>query len=161
MQPGDFTPAARRPPLFGQGDRELRGVPRVMVVNQPAVGQEWKYVHSGASWFYLRTIVGVFTASAVVATRIPRVTLTYKSLLCGRFAAATGTAANAVVTYTASDATPVNVDPITGMIALPSDLIICDGMTLASSTALIDVGDQWTGIAILGEEFTDKCLELL
>jgi hypothetical protein len=155
MQPGEFDAAACTPPLFGQMDAQNRGKPRVIQVQQPLAGAEWKYVHSGPSWFIPTSILAKLVTSAVVANRLPQITLTFKSVLCGQWSTAVVVPASTTAFISASDAGGTSTLLNTLTIEMPDNLIIADGMTLASLTNLIDVGDQYSGIAILGEEFTD------
>jgi hypothetical protein len=157
---GDFATAQRAPQLFGQGDRDLRGVPKVVQVTTPAVGADWSYVHSGPSWYLLRDVIAQLQTSAVAATRVARLQLLYQSVLAVQ-APPTATQITALtVVYNGSTASLASGDPATALWCLPTDLIIKDGMTLRSNTLLLDVGDKWTAIALLVEEFTDKCLDV-
>jgi hypothetical protein len=155
MQPGEFDAAACTPPLFGQMAAQERGVPRVLQVQQPLVGHDWAYVHSGPSWFIPTAIIAKLVTSAAVANRLPQITLTFRSVLCGQWSTAVVVPASTTAIITASDAGGTSTLLNTLTIQLPDNLMIADGMTLASLTNLIDVGDQYSAIAILCEEFTD------
>lgn len=155
LQPGEFAEPACLPPQFGQGDAQGRGNPRVIQVQQPVAGAEWKYAHSGPSWFIPRCIVARLLTSAAVANRSPQITLTFRSVLCAQFIGNTVVPASSSVIVSAADASPNSVGLPTLIVGLPPDLMISDGMTLASLTGSIDVGDQYSAIAILCEEFTD------
>lgn len=155
MQPGEFDQAACTPPLFGQMAAEQRGTPRVIQVQQPLAGADWKYVHSGPSWFIPTCIIGVLTTSAAVANRAPRILISFRSVICGGWGPGSLVAASLAVTVTASDAGGSAADPGIVTIQLPDNLMIADGMTLQSSTGNIQAADQWSSIAILCEEFTD------
>jgi len=155
MQEGEINLAACTPPLFGQGAAQQRGKPRVITVNQPAVGHEWSYVHSGPSWFIPTCIVAKFVTSAVVANRSPQITITFRSVLCAQFGSTVVVPATTTVIVSASDAGNSSASATTYEVGLADNLMIADGMTLASLTANLDVGDQYSLIAILCEEFSD------
>jgi hypothetical protein len=160
MQPGEFQSAAWRPRLFGQGYRELVGVPKIVTVNQPAAGSDWIYTHSGPSWFLLRHGVATLTTSSTVANRGANVAVKYTGQLCGQFAALVVQAASSVFLYCFSDAPSTSANTGTVPIITPDALLIKDGMSVGSSTALIQAADQWSSIALFVEEFTDRCLDL-
>lgn len=155
MQPGEFDQTACTPPLFGQMAAQERGKPRVIVVNTPAAGADWHYVHSGPSWFIPVTILGQLTTSANPANRIIRLSLLFRSIICGVYPPEAVVAASTTVVLCASDAGGSTADPSTVTVELPDNLIIADGMTLSSTTLNLQAGDQWAAIAILCEEFTD------
>lgn len=155
MVPGETELATCLPPVFGQMGAQERGVPRVILVNQPAAGAEWKYVHSGPSWFVPTCIVAQLVTSATVANRAPRLTVTFRSVMCAQFAPSAVVAASLTVIVSASDSGGATADATTVTVELADNLIIADGMTLASSTVNLQVGDQYSAIAILCEEFSD------
>lgn len=154
MQPGEFDAAVCTPPLFGQMAAQQRGVPRVIQVQQPAVGHDWAYVHSGPTWFIPTCIVGQLVTSAVVANRQPTITITFRSVLCAQFGSPVAITATSTNIVSASDAGSSSASAFVYSIGLADNIIIADGMTLASQTHAIDVGDQWSLIAILCEEFS-------
>jgi hypothetical protein len=158
LAPGEYISPAPRPLLFGKGYRTLVGQPIVISVNQPAAGAEWTYTHGGPSWFFMRSIVATLATSAVVATRVARLQLKYKGVLCGQHAPSATQAASLTEVYTAGAQFSATADTTTNPWNTPVEFIVCDGMTLSSSTLLKDVGDQWSAIAILGEEYTDAVL---
>jgi len=161
MQDGEFTPAAPRPRLFGQGQRELAGTPKIIVVPNPAVGHDWTYAFSGPSWYYLRFGLATLTTSAVVANRGVALVVSYTGIRIGGF--------NAAAVQAASNTFPYSIGAIYststagGFVGLPcpDTVILKDGMTVGTNTVLIDVADQWSAIALYVEEFTDKCLDYL
>jgi hypothetical protein len=161
MDPRDFTPAARRPELFGQGLRELWGVPKVITIQTPKAGQEWLYTHSGPSWFVIASAVATFTTSAVVANRSVTVAVKYTGVLCGVFAGVIQQTAGQVLTYTISPAAQSIASSGLVPIVIPDSYVIKDAMTIGTLTPAIDVGDQYSAIALYVYEFTDKCLEML
>jgi hypothetical protein len=161
MQQGDFTPAARRPELFGQGQRAMFGVPKVIVIPSPKAGQEWLYTHSGPSFFVLVSGFLTFVTSAVVATRGVVLNLKYTGVTVGAYQAVFGQTATQTINYCIGPLGNSQNLSSTAPINTPADLIIKDGMSLGSGTALIDAGDQYSAIALYVYEFTDKCLELL
>jgi hypothetical protein len=161
MQEGDFTPAARRPQLFGQGMRDLWGLPKVIPISNPKVGQEWIYTHSGPSWFVIASAVAFFTTSAVVANRGVNIQVKYTGILCGAFASVLQQTASQTLNYTISPASQSIASSGLVPIVIPDSYVIKDAMTIGTVTSSIDVGDQWSAIALYVYEFTDKYLELL
>ena len=63
--PPDSNP---QPCPFGQGYAKIAGLPKRILVTQPAAGAEWLYKHTGPSWILLRSITWRFVTSAAVAT---------------------------------------------------------------------------------------------
>lgn len=159
LRDGEWEPAARRPRLFGQGYRELAGVPRVIQVNQPAAGADWTYIHSGPSWFLLRSVVAQLATAVAVATRVARLQLTYQSVLAAQLPPSATQAASLTVVYNTSTAGISSSDAATALWGLPEYLILKDGMKLTSNTTALQAADQWTAVALLVEEFTDRCLD--
>lgn len=157
MKPGEFDAAVCTPPLFGQMAAQGRGVPRVIQVPQPLAGADWRYVHSGPSWFIPTAILAQFITSAAAANRAPRLALTFRSVVTAIFPPGAVVAASLSVFVSASDAGGSAADAGIVTIELPDNLIIADGMTLQSSTANLQAGDQYSNIAILCEEFS--CFE--
>jgi len=159
MRDAEYEPALRRPRLFGQAYREIAGVPRVIIVPQPVAATDWTYTHSGPSWFLLRNVIGQLVTSATVATRIARLQLTYQSVLAAQLPPSASQAASLTVVYNTSTTFAGTADAGTALWVLPEGLIVKDGMKLASSTTALSAGDQWSAIALLVEEFTDRCLD--
>jgi hypothetical protein len=160
MQPGEFAPAALRPRLFGQGDRELRGVPKIIVVQQPAAGADWSYVIGGPVWYKLHAIVGQLVTSATVAARSVAFTVKYTGILCAQFGATATQAASLTVVYSFADTSVLSADPGTIHVPTTSDMVFKDAITIGTRTASIQAADQWSAIALYVEEFTDRCLDL-
>lgn len=161
MREGDYAPASYRPRLFGQGYRELSGVPRLILVPNPAAGAEWTYTHSGPSWILFRFGVATLATSAVVATRGVSLQVSHTGNTVGLFSAVATQAAGATAKYSFA---PVSNTFIAGafvLVPLPAHILVKDGMSFGSVTDQRDAGDQWSGIALYAEEFTDKCLDYL
>lgn len=161
MQDGEFVSAAPRPRLFGQGNRELFGVPKLIVVPNPLVGHEWTYAFSGPSWYLLRTAIMNLTTSAVAGNRGVALVMKYTGILCGSFSAVAVEVASSVFAYSIG-AVSITTG-VAGFVPIPTPdfLILKDGMSIGSQTVALDAGDQWSAIALFVEEFTDKCLDYL
>lgn len=149
--PPDTTP---QPCPYGQGYAKVAGVPKRILVSQPATGAEWLYKHSGPSWILLRAITWKLVTSAVVATRASRLQLKFGTDLVAQFPPSATQAASLTVQYTASDCGLTGGDSTTVLVGLSNSLILGDNMSVGSATNLIDVGDQYSLIAIFGEEFS-------
>ena len=150
--PPDSTP---QPPPFGQGYARIAGLPKRILVVQPAAGAEWLYKHTGPSWILLRAITWKFVTSAAVATRASRLAIKFGTDLVAQFPPGATQAASLTVQYTASDCGLTSGDATTALVGLSNSVILGDNMSVGSSTNLIDVADQYSQVAIFGEEFKD------
>jgi hypothetical protein len=150
--PPDSNP---QPCPFGQGYAKIAGLPKRILVTQPAAGAEWLYKHTGPSWILLRAITWKLVTSAVVATRASRLQLKFGTDLVAQFPPGGTQAASLTVQYTASDCGLTSGDSTTQLVGLSNSIILGDNMSVGSLTALIDVADQYSGVAIFGEEFND------
>jgi len=161
MQDGEFISSPPRPKLFGQGYRELFGVPKIVVIPNPAAGVDWTYAHSGPSWFLVHTVFGILTTSAVVGTRFVALTVKYTGTTVATFGAVISQAASLAQQYCGSTVTCSAASNVAAGIGIPDVLIVKDSMSIGSLTAGILAADQWSAIALYVEEFTDKCLDYL
>jgi hypothetical protein len=150
--PPDSTP---QPPPFGQGYARIAGLPKRILVVQPAAGAEWLYKHTGPSWILLRAITWKLVTSAAVATRASRLQVKFGTDLVAQFPPGATQAASLTVQYTASDCGLTSGDATTALVGLSNSIILGDNMSVGSSTNLIDVADQYSLVAIFGEEFKD------
>ena len=161
MKEGEYISPTPRPRLFGMGDRELRGVPRVITVTQPAAGVDWAYVVGGPAWIRLHSIVAQLVTSAAVATRAVRLQVKYTGILVGQFGATATQAASLTAVYSFADLSILSADTTTIHVPVTGDIIFKDGMTVGANTVSLQAADQWSAIAFYVEEFTDKCLDYL
>jgi hypothetical protein len=156
------TPISAGPPcMYGQGYARIAGTPKRVLVVQPVAGAEWLYKHTGPSWILLRSITWKLVTSAAVATRASRLQLKFGTDLIGQFPPSATQAASLTVQYTASDCGLTGADATTVLVGLSNSIILGDNMSVGSSTNLIDVADQYSLVAIFGEEFKsfDWCNE--
>ena len=160
MQPGEVSLAKQPPGLFGQQGGRTRGVPRIIIVPNPAPGADWSYAQSGPSFLLFHCAVSVLATSATVATRIARFQLKYTGVICGQFAAASTQLASLTNTYSLHPSAISSGDAATVYAPLPADLILRDGMSIGSNTTALQAGDQWSAIALFVEEFSDVTLVL-
>jgi hypothetical protein len=150
--PPDSSP---QPYPYGEGYARIAGVPKRILVVQPVAGGEWLYKHTGPSWILLRSITWKLVTSAVVATRASRLQVKFGTDLVAQFPPGATQAASLTVQYTASDCGLTSGDPATALVGLSNSMVLGDNISVGSSTANIDVGDQYSLIAIYGEEFSD------
>lgn len=150
--PPDTCPT---PSPYGQEYARQAGIPRRILIQQPAAGADWSYKHGGPSWLVLRAVTWQLVTSATVATRASRLQVKFGTDLVAQYAPGATQAASLTVVYTASDCGLSSGDPATIMVGLNSQLILADNMTLASNTVSIQVADQYSAIAIYAEEFKD------
>ena len=156
---GEWEPAQRRPRLFGQGYRELSGVPRLIIIPQPTVGADWSYAHGGPSWLLIRAVRWQLVTSATVVTRVTYLAISYQSTLFLRCPPAAGQGASLTTRYNFMATTYDTAGGQDRACAIPEVLIVKDAMTIASSTDNLQVGDQMSLVTIFGEEFTDRCID--
>lgn len=159
-QPAGLDPNAPRdsnpqPCPFGQGYAKIAGLPKRILVTQPAAGAEWLYKHTGPSWILLRAITWKLVTSAAVATRASRLQVKFGTDLVAQFPPGATQAASLTVQYTASDCGLTSGDATTALVGLSNSIILGDNMSVGSATNLIDVADQYSLVAIFGEEFKD------
>lgn len=157
MQDGEYISPAPTRPLFGMRHAISAGVPKRIVVPQPAAGAEWLYKHSGPSWILLRSIVWQLATAVAVATRVSRLQYKFGTDLIGQFPPTATQAASLTVVYQSTTTMGSSADTATVLVGLPGELILGDNMSLRTSTTAMDAGDQYSAIAIFGEEFTDAC----
>lgn len=124
--------------------------PRVVAVPSPSAGSEWSTsVPAGTSWS-VRAVIAKLTASAVVANRAPAVTLSDGTTTFARIGVSSVTSANNSTTYSLLHSlgyTQTSVGANNADSGWPS-LPLFSGATIASSTAGLDVGDQWSQVAL-------------
>lgn len=150
--PPDTNPT---PCPFGQQYAQQAGIPRRILIQQPSAGADWTYKHGGPSWLVIRSVTWQLVTAVTVATRASRLQLKFGTDLVAQYAPGATQAASLTVVYTASDCGLSSGDPATIMVGLNSQLILADNMSLASNTTSIQAGDQYSAIAIYGEEFKD------
>jgi hypothetical protein len=152
---GEFDGVAARAPLFGRQYREQAGRPVCILVPQPAAGAEWLYKHSGRSFLLVRSVFWQLVTSAVVATRASRLQVSFGPDVVARYPPSGTQAASLTDAYSATDCGLASGDTSTMTVAMNSQLILADNMSLGSNTLNRDVGDQYSLVAIYAEEFTD------
>lgn len=148
--PGTIQPSR----FLSHTGQVLPGVRRVVQVTNPAAGADWTVtVPAGVMW-EVRAGVATLTTSATVDTRVPTMGVTVDDTLVWSVPWPSGQAAGKVVTF------PVGTGMANGAVyangsspalLLPDDLLP-QGAVIATSTALLQVGDQWSGISLWVEE---------
>ncbi len=157
-QPAALDPSAPPdssgpPTMYGQDYARQAGIPRRILVPQPAAGAEWTYKHSGPSWLLIRSVVWQLVTSAAVATRASRMQVKFGTDLVAQYPPGATQAASLTVVYTAADCGLTSGDPATALVALNSQFQLTDNMSIGSNTSNIQAADQYSLIAIFGEEF--------
>lgn len=135
------------------GELPYRRVRRMFSIPNPAAGAEISItVPAGVTW-ELISLIAVFTASAVVATRRPRLQVTDGTTAGVRVSANTNATASQVLSYGwLQDVANVSVGT-DGTTAIPH-LTLEPGWIVSTSTIAIDPGDQWSAIGGLIIETT-------
>lgn len=133
---------------------------REVLVPSPAVGAEWTAVVPGGVIWRARSAFAVLATSAVVANRIASLDYTDGTRILhrtGGVAALTagGTFRNAWAlgwgeSKQATSSIALNY-------ALP-DIPLPAGYTIGTNTNAIDVGDQWSGIVLMVEEWDETAI---
>lgn len=128
---------------------------KVQLVTTPAAGSEFSLTARGRGVWRVLSLAFTFTASAAVANR--RVQLRADDGTTVWFAAPASldiVAAGSAVFSAYGGAAGVGLTGASATIALPADgLLLLPGHRLRSATLNIDVGDTYTNIAALVEEF--------
>lgn len=142
------------PRFLAREGRILPGEKRVVAVANPAAGAGWSVTVPGGRQWRIQGGVALLTTDAVVANRIPQITLSDQ----------TTTWWDASVDVNIPASTPQRFSfgalGVPGAAQTPGDAIIVPlpdmflpaGTQLAAITTAEDVGDQWTGIALMVEE---------
>lgn len=132
----------------------LDRVVRVVPFAAPAAGAEFVVTVPGGSVWRPFMVTAQLISSAVVATRAPSLKIDDGSTVVGTFPMPSGQAASLTVVYTWADVgstggSAAAFGAVSG--GLP-DLALEAGWRLRSSTALIDVADQWSNVVVYVEE---------
>lgn len=133
------------------------GAPRSITVSNPAAGSEWsQVVPTGARWKIVAVVAQLVT-SAAVATRSVRLFLDDGANVFFATPAAATQAAGATVAYSYGDGAggPITADAAFIEAPLPNDCYLLGGFRIRSKTANIDVGDQYSLITLLVQEWQE------
>ena len=133
------------------------GVIRLVSGTDPPAGSEWsETVPAGARWQVL-SICAQLTASAVAATRQPRISIESGGTYLLRFAGRASVGASQVLVVTwATGITPETVPQSAFAINYcPATIILLAGDSINSNTDLMDPGDNWTGPRIYVREWLE------
>jgi hypothetical protein len=129
---------------------ELGDIAAVALVPTPAAGAEWSVVVPNGSVWDVLTARAVLNTSAVVANRNVRVTVSDGTTELGRVGAAVAQPASIVGVHSfgLQDAPDfAGAGGLTFNHPLPATRVVGNGV-IASLTQNLDVGDQWSGIAL-------------
>lgn len=141
--------------FLSRQDRVLPGEKRVVQIPTPAAGADWSVTVPGGRQWRISAGRAIFTTSAVVASRIPRLTLSDGTTIYWENSVqATMVASNVYrLGFSAGGAQQstgnANVD---SALTLP-DLWLPGGHQFMTQTTAIDVGDQWSGLALFISEY--------
>lgn len=128
---------------------------KTVLVATPAVGSEFALVAPGGEYWRVLSLRFQLVTSAVVANRTPRLNVGDGTDTYASVRAEAVQAAGATLVYSAFEGSRGGVDvggvanigwPTRGQLLQP-------GHRVASSTALIDVGDQYSAIVALVQSF--------
>jgi hypothetical protein len=130
---------------------------RVVAVNQPAAGAELSLTAQGLGAWQVLGLLFTFTASAVVANRQISLALDDGTTTIWRATTANvqaAASANTYQLYPQAIATAL----VAGLVNLampPEGLLLRRGWRLRTTTALIDVGDQYSAVSMWVQELPD------
>ena len=125
---------------------EGNGYPRDVFGTNPAAGQEIsETVPTGARW-QLLLFQAQFTASATVATRRPSLSYNIGGQQVGRSVNVTDITASQSGTFNWATGFPLTapIQPGINNAALPNELVLLAGDSVATITTNLQAGDQWT-----------------
>ncbi len=120
----------------------------VVPVANPAAGADWSFTVPAGHVYRLVSVFAQLVTSAVVANRQALLTVTDGTGTFLRLPAAAVQAASGTVTYSWMAGGVAYLSLPASQAAFLPDLNLMPAWGLASSTALIDVGDQWSGIRL-------------
>lgn len=135
------------------GEQVWRRTRRIYTFPSPAAGVEVSIVVPGGVEWELVSFLATFTASAVVATRRPRLIVTDGSTAGVRIPANTNATASQVITYSWSQDVANVAVGTDGSTAIPH-LLVETGWVIGTQTLALDTGDQFSGLAALVYEST-------
>jgi hypothetical protein len=117
-------------------------------VPNPPAGQDFTFQPSTSRFTRVKAVRAQFAASAVVASRAPRMVFTNNNgdVLCDLPATVIVASQTWRITW-GEGLVAVTLSPVAYMASLP-DLWLPDGAKIGSVTSAIDVGDQWSGITV-------------
>lgn len=123
---------------------------KAVPVASPAAGQEWSVTVPGGVVWYAASVVATLTASAAVATRQIRLTVADGTTLFCRIPSASSITAGqqALLNWLAGAGYSLNAGTGIGQLNTLPPFPMPGGTVIASLTAGIDAGDQWSAIAL-------------
>lgn len=121
----------------------------------PGAGAEFGFTAPGQGLWRVISLAFTFTTSAAVANRVPSIVVDDGTSVFLRIPTQQAQAATLAITYSAfTDAANANAAANPAILPLPEHGVTLEpGWRLRSSTALIDVLDQYSAISALVEEF--------
>jgi len=124
----------------------------VVRVAKPAAGAQWAFTFPGDRIWRVRGVTALLTTSAVVANRIPALSLDDGANFLAVAGHVAATAAGSATEYGWNTFAPLMTAPSGGFASagLP-DLTFAGGLTLRSQCGGFDVGDQWSAVVIWAE----------
>ncbi len=127
-----------------------------IVITNPAPGVDWtQLVPTNARW-RIRSIVATFTASAVVATRIPRLVFFPSGLFTAVFEGpVTITAGQAFQITWAAGFGVAGFQGVAANLFMPAEMILMQAGLFKVQTQNLQAGDQWSSIVIYVEEWLE------
>lgn len=125
-------------------------------VANPAAGANWSFAPNTLTRFKVRNVRAVFTTSATVANRIALLQLNRGGTIVAQLAPTAVQPASVAEGYTAINGA-LSVAALTNQLywPLPADFTITPSDSLSVNTTGIQAADQWSAIAVDGEEWLE------
>lgn len=138
---------------YGAGEGDWCGEDvrrRVIQVPSPAAGAEWSVQVPGGERWSIRSLVAQLLTSAVAANRGARLEVSDGNVRVASYQAAQIQAASTTVRHTLVPGGPVgaNAQSQASQWPGPDPFILAPTWVLSTSTINLDVGDQWSAIAM-------------
>ncbi len=139
-----------------QSSLEGPGNLRVAVLGNPALGADFLVALNNAQRWRVQSVNATLTTSAAVGSRQPFLVTDDTVNRTGTFGQNQAIPASTAGTFVwGAGMSPAAAALSVGAGGLPSPLLVRGGHRLFSSTSGLDVGDQWSSIAITVEEWVD------
>ncbi len=127
---------------------------RILTAKKPAAGVDVKASVTAPAKWIVWALRASLTTSAVIANRVPHLQITDgpNGNVVLDFPASNNQTAGSTEVYTASAGGVAAAFDNTNVFVLPSAVEMLQGWTIGFSTTLLDVGDQWTALALMVTE---------
>jgi hypothetical protein len=133
------------------------GLLTTFAVNNPAAGADWSVTFSAGNRIWIHAISAVLVTSAAAGNRQPVFSVTNPAgKVVWNLGSVSAQVASKTGSYNLGEGGSIGVD-VGGnyIIPMPTEMLLEQQSTIASTTANIQAGDQWSGINILFETWIE------